>query len=157
MIPRGGLVASVAGALERRLLLCSVDSDFQRANMTAIPMSRLLLALFFIVGGLMHFVIPDAYIGIMPPWLPAHAALVAISGVCEIAGALGVLWAPTWAPTRRWAGFGLIALSLAVLPANLQWLLDAHAAGAALWKQALLLLRLPLQIPLIWWIWRATR
>lgn len=121
--------------------------------MTAIPPSRWLLALFFSVGGVMHFVIPDAYIGIMPPWLPAHAALVAISGVCEIAGGLGVLWAPT----RRWAGFGLIALSLAVLPANLQWLLDAHAAGEALWKQALLLLRLPLQMPLIWWIWRATR
>ncbi len=44
-----------------------------------------------------------------------------------------------------------------VLPANVQWLLDAHAAGHPLWQQALLLLRLPLQLPLIWWIWRVTR
>ena len=114
-------------------------------------LSRSLLGAFFIIGGLLHFVFPARYAAIMPPWLPAHEALVLISGACEIAGGLGVL-APS---TRRVAGWGLIALSIAVLPANLQMLLNYQAAGAPAWQQALLWLRLPLQGLLIWWIWRA--
>lgn len=115
--------------------------------------SRSLLAAFFIVGGTLHFVFPEAYIEIMPPWLPSHRRLVFVSGVFEIAGGLGVI--PQ--PTRRLAGLGLIALSIAVWPANLQMLFDAHTAQKALWWQALLVLRLPLQLALIYWIWRATQ
>lgn len=112
-----------------------------------------LLAAFFIIGGILHFVFPAAYAGIMPAWLPWHAALVVISGIGEIAGGLGLLLPRT----RRAAGWGLILLSLAVLPANLQMLLNYHAAHAPLWQQGLLALRLPLQAPLIWWIWCVTR
>jgi len=115
--------------------------------------SQWLLALFFATAGILHFVFPANYIAIMPPWLPAHALLVQISGVCEIAGGVGVLIA--W--TRRLAGIGLIALSLAVLPANVQMLLNAHAADAGMWWQAVLVVRLPLQLLLIYWIWTATR
>ena len=115
--------------------------------------SRLLLALFFVCAGVLHFVFMPAYIKIIPPWLPWHQALVIVSGACEIAGGLGV----PWQGTRRWAGYGLIALCLAVLPANVQMLLDARAAGASTLWQALLRLRLPLQCLLIAWIWRATR
>jgi uncharacterized membrane protein len=114
---------------------------------------RLLLALFFVSAGVLHFVFPAQYASIVPPWLPAHQALVVISGLCEIAGGLGVL--PQ--RTRAAAGIGLILLSLAVLPANVQMLLDAQTAGKATWMIALLWLRLPLQALLIWWIWRATQ
>jgi uncharacterized membrane protein len=114
---------------------------------------RLLLALFFVAAGVLHFVFPAQYASIVPPWLPAHHALVVISGLCEIAGGLGVL--PQ--RTRAAAGIGLILLSLAVLPANVQMLLDAQTAGKATWMIALLWLRLPLQALLIWWIWRATQ
>lgn len=109
-----------------------------------------LLAAFFIVGGVMHFVLPATYAGVMPPWLPYHAALVAISGVAEIAGGVGVLLPPL----RRAAGWGLILLSIAVFPANVQMLLDVQAAGRPGWQIALLVIRLPLQAALIWWIWR---
>lgn len=115
--------------------------------------SRYLLATFFTVGGLLHFLFPAAYAAIMPPWLPWHGQLVFVSGVLEIAGGCAVL-AP---PTRRWAGWGLILLSLAVLPANVQMLLDAHAASESWAWQALLAIRLPLQFLLIFWIWRATQ
>jgi uncharacterized membrane protein len=54
-------------------------------------LSRWLLALFFIVAGTFHFLFTTNYIGIMPAWLPWHRALVVISGLCEIAGGLGVL------------------------------------------------------------------
>jgi len=115
--------------------------------------SQVLLAIFFILAGCLHFVFPASYMKIMPPWLPWHFALVMMSGMFEMAGGLGVLFHFT----RRFAGYGLILLSLAVLPANLQMLLNARVAGDALAWQALLLMRLPLQLLLIFWIWRATQ
>jgi uncharacterized membrane protein len=114
--------------------------------------ARLLLGLFFMVAGALHFVFPARYASVMPPWLPAHAALVAISGVCEFVGGLGVLM-PS-ALLRRLAGWGLIALSIAVLPANVQMLINALQEGRPGWQIALLLVRLPLQAAIIWWIWR---
>ena len=115
--------------------------------------SRRLLALFFVIAGVLHFAFTADYIKIMPPWLPWHRALVIISGAAEIVGGLGVLRQRI----RRWAGGGLIALCVAVLPANVQMLLDARAAGApSLWL-TLLWLRPPLQLLLIAWIWRASR
>jgi uncharacterized membrane protein len=115
--------------------------------------SQILLAIFFTVAGILHFVFPDKYSGIMPPWLGWHRELVFISGVFEVAGGLGILFPRT----RRAAGIGLILLSIAVLPANVQMLLDAHAADKALWWQALLFLRLPLQALLIVWIWKTSQ
>ena len=115
--------------------------------------SSALLAAFFVIAGVFHFVFAPNYMKIMPPWLPWHAMLVIISGVCEIAGGVGVLWHRT----RRWAGYGLIALCLAVLPANVQMLLNAQATGASVLWMAALWMRLPLQLLLIAWIWRATR
>ena len=117
------------------------------------PLPRLLLALFFMTAGVLHFVFPAQYASSVPPWLPAHHVLVVVSGLCEIAGGIGVL--PQ--RTRAAAGIGLILLSLAVLPANVQMLLDAQTAGKATWMIVLLWLRLPLQALLIWWIWRVTQ
>ena len=114
-------------------------------------LSAMLLCAFFVFGGVMHFVKPGMYVRIMPPWLPAPMALVLISGVFEIMGGLGVLH-----PATRWlAGWGLIALLIAVYPANIQMLLNAYAGNAStLWKAALWA-RLPLQIALIWWVHRS--
>ena len=120
--------------------------------MTAQAIGRALLAAFFIVGGVLHFALPDAYARVMPAWLGWHAQLVAISGACEIAGGIGVLIPRV----RRAAGWGLILLSIAVLPANVQMLVDGIAHGRPIWQVALLTLRLPLQAALIWWIWRLT-
>ena len=120
--------------------------------MTGQTIGRALLAAFFIVGGIMHFVLPDTYARVMPAWLGWHAELVAISGVCEIAGGVGVL-VPL---VRRLAGWGLILLSIAVLPANVQMLLDGLRDSRPAWQIGLLVLRLPLQVALIWWIWRVT-
>jgi uncharacterized membrane protein len=115
--------------------------------------SRIVLAALFAIAGTLHFIIPDQYAAIMPPWLPLHRELVYLTGVLQIAGGIGLL-VPR---TRRAAGIGLILLLIAVLPANVQMLLDARAAGASTMWQALLLLRLPLQLVLIAWVWRASR
>jgi uncharacterized membrane protein len=115
--------------------------------------SRLLLAGVFVVAGMMHFIIPASYEGIMPPWLPWHRGLVYLSGVLEMAGGVGLLIPRT----RRAAGIGLILLLIAVWPANLQMVLNARAADVPPWHEALLWLRLPLQLLLIVWAWRASR
>ena len=114
---------------------------------------RLALALLFIVAGVLHFVIPAPYRAIMPPWLPAHGALVAISGAAEIAGGIGLLHPVT----RRAAGIGLILLLVAVFPANIQMLLLYRARGVPWWGELLLWFRLPLQVLLIWGVWRVSR
>jgi len=89
---------------------CESDHHAYPSRTTTMPWSRLLLALFFILAGILHFVFPAQYASVMPSWLPWHAELVAISGVCEIAGGLGVLWRRT----RASAGIGLILLCIAV-------------------------------------------
>jgi uncharacterized membrane protein len=114
---------------------------------------RAVLALFFIAAGVLHFIFPAQYASTMPAWIPWHDALVALSGLCEIAGGFGVLWLRT----RTAAGIGLILLSLAVLPANIQMLIDAQQAEKSSWLISLLWLRLPLQGLLIVAIWRLTR
>ena len=115
--------------------------------------SRGTLALVMIVAGILHFVATDAYVGIMPDYLPWPRALVLLSGVFEIGLGLGLLWRRT----RGFAGIGLIALYLAVLPANVNMAVqdiqpaDFHIPAFLLWA------RLPLQLVLIYWAWRVSR
>lgn len=91
---------------------------------------------------------PAVYGRIVPPWVPAHALLVQISGCCEILGGVGVLGARL----RRAAAIGLIALLIAVFPANVQ--MAAHPAlYADLGSAALFYLRLPVQLVLVAWVW----
>ena len=114
--------------------------------------SRWLLGALFIGAGVNHFVKPRAYRRIVPPqWQDQDARLVAISGVAEVAGGMGVLF--PW--TRRAAGLGLIALLVAVFPANL-YMARAHERFSAIPRFALYA-RLPLQPLMMWWAWRATR
>lgn len=128
----------------------SFDPAIPERPLPRIRLSHALIGAIFVVAGVMHFVIPGSYERIMPPWLPAHHALVLLSGVAEVAGGVGVL-VPR---TRRAAGWGLILLLVAVWPANFQMLLNARASGASSLAQTLLVLRLPLQLALMAWVWR---
>ncbi len=112
----------------------------------------LIPGLLFVAAGTLHFVRPAAYAQIMPPGIGHEAQLVALSGAAEIAGGLGLLIPRT----RRAAGYGLIALLLAVWPANIYMAVDARkfAAVAPAWA---LWARVPLQIALMWWMERASR
>jgi len=113
--------------------------------------SRLILAIFFIGAGILHFAITESYIKIMPPYLPAHTELVYISGVFEILGGIGIIIPILQNP----AGYGLVALMIAVFPANINMVVNYDRIGFD-FPLALLWLRLPLQGLLIWWIWWAT-
>jgi uncharacterized membrane protein len=113
---------------------------------------RLLFGPFFILAGVMHFVIPRAYVGIVPPRLPAPRAIVYASGVAEIAGGAGVLHPQT----RRAASAWSVATLVAVFPANVHMALHPDryrvpGGRVALW------LRLPLQALFIAWAIAAGR
>lgn len=118
---------------------------------TLTTFSRYLLGLFFIAAGINHFWHVDFYLAMMPPWLPWHSELVALSGLAEITlGALLLF--------RRWqalAAWGLIALCVAVFPANVHMALHPELfrqfSPTGLW------LRLPLQIVVIVWAYAYTR
>ncbi|HXG87732.1 MAG TPA: hypothetical protein VNJ02_05285 [Vicinamibacterales bacterium] len=104
---------------------------------------RVLLGGALVAIGILHFIRPAAFTSIVPPYLPFPLALVYISGAAEIA--LGALL--QFAATRRLAAWGLIALLIAVFPANVHmWL---HPEQFPNLSQTALLIRLPLQLVLI--------
>jgi uncharacterized membrane protein len=113
---------------------------------------RILLSLFFVIAGALHFLSPDAYVQIMPTYLPRPLLLVYLSGACEIAGGLGVL-IPRF---RRLAGFCLIALLVAVFPANVHMAMNHLPLAGKQLPDWLLWSRLPLQALLIGWVWVST-
>jgi uncharacterized membrane protein len=98
--------------------------------------------LWFFLGGIAHFALTATEMRIVPPYIPWPRATVLVSGVCELLGAAGLLYAGT----RRWAGIGLFALTIAVTPANV-YMLQAGASFSV--PYALLVLRLPVQIALL--------
>jgi uncharacterized membrane protein len=110
---------------------------------------RLPVGLFFLAAGILHFVKPGAYEPTVPGALPAHREIVYVSGVAEIAGGLAILDERS----ARWAGWWLIALLVAVFPANVNMAVNAKRFRAI--PEALLWVRLPLQGVLIAWVWRA--
>lgn len=108
---------------------------------------RWLLAAFFLAAGLNHFRVPALYVGMIPPWMPRPYILNALAGAFEILGAIGVLM-----PTLRIAaGWGLIALLVAVFPANLHVALMGEMPGFST-SPLVLWLRLPLQGVFIAWV-----
>ncbi len=109
------------------------------------------LSVFFVAAGVNHFANPDFYIQMMPPYLPAHRELVAVSGVLEMLGGVAVLL-PRF---RSAAGVGLALLLIAVFPANLHMALNADQFSSM--SPVALYLRLPLQILLIAWARWATK
>ena len=112
---------------------------------------RYLLGLLVTAAGLNHFWHTDFYVAMMPPYLPWHTTLVIISGMAEVGLGLLLLF-------RRWqalAGWGIMALCVAVFPANLHMALNPELfpqySHLALW------LRLPFQGVAIAWAWWYTQ
>jgi uncharacterized membrane protein len=113
--------------------------------------SKYLLAIFIVGAGTMHFVRPDFYVKIMPPYLPLHRELVYLSGIFEVV--LGVLLLiPRFS---RLAAWGIFALLIAVFPTNIYvYQYQELVPGSPI----LHLLRLPLQgVFLLWAYWHTTR
>ena len=112
--------------------------------------SKYVLAIFMISAGIMHFANPKFFLNIMPPYLPLHRALVLVSGICE--ALLGVLLLiPGYS---RWAAWGIVALLIAVFPANVYLYQHQDILPAS---PIIHLLRLPLQGVFVLWAYWHTR
>jgi uncharacterized membrane protein len=113
--------------------------------------SLILLAVLFVLAGLNHFLHPETYLAMMPPYLPAPDVLNYISGAAEVAGGVGVLMPRL----RRAAAWGLVALLVAVFPANIHMAL--HGLAGTTIPAWMLWVRLPLQFVLMAWVAYACR
>ena len=114
---------------------------------------RYVIGAFFIFAGAMHFVKPHFYLAMMPDWIPAHDEAVAVSGVAEIAGGAALFSDRT----ARFGGWWLIALLVAVFPANIHMAVNPDQVKGLDVPQWLLWARLPLQPLAIWLTWLATK
>jgi len=115
---------------------------------------RVIAGVSMITVGILHFASPSGFVKIVPSWLPAPLFLVHLSGFFEIAGGIGLF------PRRfhRAAAWGLIALYVAVFPANINMAVNDIQPDGAHIPVALLWLRLPFQaafIALAWWLSRS--
>lgn len=108
---------------------------------------RWTMAAFYTAAGILHLSSPHAFLPIVPDWVPYPRPTVMFTGVCELAGAAGLL-------TRRfrwWAGVMLAAYAVCVFPANIKHAIDGIAIGGARlgwWYHGP---RLALQPVLVWW------
>lgn len=98
--------------------------------------------LWFGIGGVAHFAATRLEMSIVPAYIPYPRAAALVSGVFELLGALGLLWSAT----RRLAGWGLFALTVAVTPANVYMLQRPDHFGMPVW---VLIARLFLQVGLL--------
>ena len=119
---------------------------------------RALLAGFMTLMGVLHFTHDQVFAAVVPGYLPQPMLLVYVSGICELALGVGLLFERT----RVLAAWGLMALFVAVFPANVHMALhpelpitgvpsDLRPSVLALW------LRLPFQLVFLYWAYRYTR
>jgi uncharacterized membrane protein len=108
---------------------------------------RRMMAAFYFVAGIVHLVSPESFLAIVPNWVPLPKDVILTTGVCEIAGAIGLL-------TVRWrgvAGWALALYAVCVFPANIKHAIEGiHVPPLpdSWWYHGP---RLALQPILVWW------
>lgn len=111
------------------------------------PILRALLALAYMAAGILHVFVPAPFLKITPDWVPFAPIVIMVTGLCEIAGAIG-LFVPR---LRWWAGTMLAAYAVCVYPANVKHAFDyiTHGTGGlSLWYH---IPRLAFQPVIVWW------
>jgi len=107
------------------------------------------LGLLFVFAGSGQFLQTELMVQMLPPWVPARLMLVHLTGVLEFAIALG-FFIPA---TRRLAGWTAAAVLVLLFPANIYAALNYVAIGGHAWGPVYLLLRAPLQLAILLWIY----
>ena len=108
---------------------------------------RAVIALFYFAAGILHLASPAGFMKIVPNFVPWPATVIWLTGICEIAGAIG-LFIPN---LRRAAGIGLALYAICVFPANINHAINQIDVGAlpnSWWYHGP---RFLLQPVLVWW------
>ena len=108
--------------------------------------SRWMLALLYLVASAIHLVAPETFLPVMPAWVPLPHQVILFTGLCEIAGAIGLLLQPT-----RWlAGVMLALYAICVFPVNVNHAMMGQAGSlpSSWWYHVP---RLAFQPVLVWW------
>ncbi len=113
-----------------------------------------MLALAYLVAGAAHVAAPAGFVKITPSWVAAPDAVVLATGLCEIAGAITLLFVPS---LHRAAGFAFAAYAICVFPANINHALNGIVVGGTYLGWGYHGPRLALQPVIIWWALWATR
>lgn len=130
---------------------CALPLYYKQQDFIMLKASFFIMIVLYILAGVNHFIHPGFYLKIMPPWLPYRKELVFISGITEVLFAL--LLIPS--STRTFAAWAIIALLIAVFPANIQMSINYYKENNPhLW---LTLARLLLQPLLIIWAYQFTK
>lgn len=116
--------------------------------------ARIVLALAYLVAGIAHVAAPGGFVRITPVWVAAPDAVVLVTGLCEIAGAIALLFVPA---LHRAAGYAFAAYAVCVFPANINHALGGIAIGGTTLSWWYHGPRLALQPVIIWWALWATR
>ena len=128
---------------------------------TPAAVARVVMSLFYLAAGVAHLLYVDGFVRITPNWVPFPAAVIVLTGACELAGAVGL-----WIPRLRWlSGLMLGLYAVCVFPANIHHALDhvdVPGLPSSWWYHAP---RLAMQPVLVWaallagrvvaWPWRA--
>lgn len=116
------------------------------------------MSFIYVIAGLTHFVVPELYVQIVPPYLPFPLGLVYLSGIAEAVFGAGLVFERT----RRLAAWGIIGVLIAVFPANVYMatsdvVIQGTPGGTADPSEAARWGRLPIQVVLVLWAWWYTR
>jgi uncharacterized membrane protein len=111
------------------------------------PVGLYLMAVIYILAGLMHFIKPKVYLRVMPNYLPKHKLLVFWSGIAEVLLGVGLCF-----PVLKTISVYGIILMLAVFLLVHFYMLSSEKASAGIPKW-ILTLRIPLQFGLMYWAW----
>ena len=133
-------------------LLTLAGSRFGGPRFDAAARTRVGLSLFFAFTALGHFVRTEEMAAMLPPSAPYRIELIYLTGVFELMGAAGV-WVPR---LRRLTGLCLMVMLLAILPANVYSAINRVEFGGHSGGPAYLLVRVPFQFFVIWWVYYAT-
>ncbi|MBO6606860.1 MauE/DoxX family redox-associated membrane protein [Psychroserpens sp.] len=109
------------------------------------PWHNYVMAVMYIVAGIMHFIKPKIYMRVMPNYLPEHRFLVYLSGVAEIVLGIGMCYPVT----AKWSLYGIILMLIVFLMVHF-YMLSGEKASAGIPKW-ILILRIPLQFGLMYW------
>ena len=130
-----------------RLVKGFTGRDFDRRDAGAMG-----LTLLFILTGIGHFTDTESMARMLPPWVPARIPIIYLTGVLEFMIAAGFLFRRF----RRMTGWGTVAILILFFPANVYAAIYHIPQGGHAWGPVYLLIRAPLQLIILAWIYRFT-